>query len=61
MAEAEGEERTQQTMITTMTKTTTTTQQSKSAREREGLTMTAVIGSWWLATLTMIDGVGDRP
>ena len=43
------------------TKTTTTTQQSNSAREREGLTMTVVIGSWWLAMLTMIDGNGDRP
>ena len=29
--------------------------------EREGLTITAAIGSWWLATLTTIDGDGDRP
>ena len=43
------------------TKTTTTTQQSNNAREREGLTMTAAISSWRLATLTTIDGNGDRP
>jgi hypothetical protein len=63
----EGEETTQQTTTTktttaSKTKTTTTTQQSNSgAREREGLTMTAAIGSWPLATLTTIDGDGDRP
>jgi hypothetical protein len=31
-----------------------------SAREREGLTMTAAIGSWRSGTLTMTDDGGDR-
>ena len=59
MAEGEGEEMTRRT-TTTMTKTTITTQQSNNAREREGLTMTAAIGSWQLATLRTIDGNRDR-
>ncbi len=29
--------------------------------KKEGLTMTAAISSWRLATLTTIDGGGDRP
>ncbi len=62
MAEGEGGEMTRRTPATmTTTKTTTTTQQSNSAREREGLTMKAAIGSWQLVTLTTIDGNGDRP
>ena len=43
------------TTMTMTTKTTTTTQQSNSAREREGLTMMAAIGSWRSGTSTMTD------
>ncbi len=63
MAEGVGEETTQQmttTKTTSTTKTTTTTQQSNSAREREGLMMTAAIGSWRLAMLATIDANGHR-
>jgi hypothetical protein len=56
-----GGETTRRTTSTATKKTTTATQQSNSAWEREGLMMTAAIGSWRLATLTRIDGDGDRP